>query len=171
MSQAAAILARWGGITTEERFWAKVNRDGPVMRPDLGPCWEWTAACMGSGYGSFRDADGRYVPAHRFSWELVNGPTPAGLLALHKCDYKPCVNPDHVYAGTAQDNSHDMVRRGRSTIGRPRPDMRRGNGRDLPDAIDLELWPESLNRRAGAERLELFIARVNRGDLYVEAVA
>lgn len=98
--------------TPEERFWTKVNRGAS------DECWEWTAGTS-HGYGSF-GVGGRaagHVAAHRFSWELVNGPVPAGLFVLHHCDNPPCVNPAHLYAGTSADNVRDMVTRGRAKGG------------------------------------------------------
>lgn len=35
------------------------------------------------------------------------------LKALHTCDNPRCINPEHLYAGTAQDNSNDMKERNR----------------------------------------------------------
>ena len=77
----------------EQRFWATVYKDGPVptARPDLGPCWIWTACKQSKGYGQFR-VDGRTVLAHRFAYELLVGPIPEGYELDHLCRVHLCVN-------------------------------------------------------------------------------
>lgn len=103
--------------TPEQRiaqFWAKVDKNGPIPehRPDLGPCWIWTARRRGD-YGQFWDGQ-RMVQAHVFSYALTHGPIPDGLDTCHHCDYHPCVRPDHLFAGTALDNVNDMHAKGRA---------------------------------------------------------
>ncbi len=99
------------------RFWAKVNKDGPVVRADLGQCWEWTGSRSTGGYGRMYASPGRYIQAHRASWELANGPIPVGLLACHHCDNRGCVRPSHLFLGTAVDNAVDMVNKDRHVRG------------------------------------------------------
>jgi hypothetical protein len=99
------------------RFWQKVNKRGP------NDCWEWTASTTGAGYGTigigFKKDKTRYTAlAHRLSYELQNGPIPDGLHVCHSCDNPRCVNPAHLWLGTAADNMTDMVAKGRSTQGR-----------------------------------------------------
>ncbi len=56
--------------------------------------------------------------AHRFAWTLANGVIPTGMQLNHTCvDNRRCVNPAHLYLGTVQQNSDDMVRQGRSSRG------------------------------------------------------
>ena len=68
------------------------------------------------GYGRFciGSEQHAHVRAHRFSWELANGPIPDGLNALHSCDNRPCVNPEHLFLGTHGDNVKDKVAKGRA---------------------------------------------------------
>jgi len=51
--------------------------------------------------------------AHRTSWQIHNGSIPEGMLVLHKCDNPPCVNPEHLYLGTAIENNRDAAARKR----------------------------------------------------------
>lgn len=66
-----------------------------------------------SGYGVvYRDK--RSHRAHRIAWEDANGPIPDGLLVCHKCDNRPCINVEHLFLGTIQDNNADRHRKGRT---------------------------------------------------------
>lgn len=91
-----------------DRFWTKVRK--------AAGCWEWLASKNHKGYGQFAYRRTNFY-AHRVSWLLHFG-DPGGLLVLHHCDNPGCVNPEHLYIGTHQDNSNDCMRRGR--VYRPR---------------------------------------------------
>ena len=81
------------------RFWPKVNKDGPTPehRPDLGPCWPWTASVNRDGYGLF-SISGKFIGAHRFAFELAGGTIPEGCEIDHLCRNRTCVRASHLEA-------------------------------------------------------------------------
>jgi len=99
-----------------QRFWAKVNKDGPIppKQPELGPCWVWTAGKVSQGYGAIAVTRRKQAPAHRAAWLLTNGAIPEGLWVLHKCDNPACVRPEHLFLGTSTDNARDRSAKGRN---------------------------------------------------------
>jgi len=94
----------------DDRFSCKVD-----MHDILG-CWPWTGAISTAGYGNFWDGE-RYVSSHVCSYLLFVGPVQYSMFVLHRCDNKRCVRPDHLFAGTPQDNMDDMRAKGRATWG------------------------------------------------------
>ena len=89
-----------------KRFWEKVDKNGP------NGCWIWVAHKDKNSYGRI---DGKY--AHIISWELNNSPILNSLHVLHHCDNPACVNPDHLFLGTHQDNMKDMIEKNRQAKG------------------------------------------------------
>lgn len=81
--------------------------------PECG-CWIWTFALRGDGYGAFHTRGKRQIAAHRASWLAHRGPIPDGMMVCHSCDIPSCVNPDHLFLGTAKDNANDRDRKGRT---------------------------------------------------------
>jgi hypothetical protein len=77
-------------------------------------CSVWTHWKSAKGYG-YLSIGARKLRAHRVAYELANGPIPKGLLILHSCDNPSCVNPAHLRAGTARENTQDCIARGRRT--------------------------------------------------------
>ena len=103
---------------TIARFWAKVDKDGPVPvhMPHLGPCWVWIGTAQSRWYGHFA-VDGRYRYTHRLSYTMHYGEIPAGLIVCHACDNPSCVRPDHLFLGTHSDNAWDRSAKGRAKWG------------------------------------------------------
>lgn len=99
----------------EERFWEKVDKQGPTMPGMKTCCWLWVGGREGGGYGSIGLGPGRRVGrASRVAWELKHGKIPEDLCVLHHCDNPPCVRGTHLYLGTQKQNAADRERRGRS---------------------------------------------------------
>lgn len=84
-------------------------RTEPV--PEAG-CWLWTGAAYANGYGQVSIGAHRFR-AHRASFAVKWGEAPDHLQVCHKCDTPSCINPDHLFVGTASENMQDMVRKGR----------------------------------------------------------
>jgi hypothetical protein len=85
-----------------------------LPEPNSG-CWLWTGRYGNQGYGTYGGGRrGERVQAHRLVWEVTNGPIPTGLFVLHRCDVRGCVNPAHLFLGTAKDNTRDMMAKGRA---------------------------------------------------------
>ena len=101
------------GLTAIERFnhqHKKLGDDG---------CWIWTAALDQDGYGKFRgEVLGVSLnKAHRFSWAYhTQSIIPPGMMVCHSCDNPRCVNPGHLWLGSAKDNVLDMDRKNRRNV-------------------------------------------------------
>lgn len=94
--------------STIECFWEKVDKSSP------NGCWEWTGCRHPLGYGQMGSGIGRkLIPAHRFAWELENGPIPDGMEICHHCDNPSCVRVSHLFLGTHADNMADRAKKGR----------------------------------------------------------
>lgn len=84
-------------------------------------CWIWEKALDNKGYGRFTVLQ-KPVLAHRFSFELYRHPIPDGICVCHRCDNPLCVNPDHFFLGSMKDNAQDMVKKGRDSVSKLKPD-------------------------------------------------
>ncbi len=79
-------------------------------------CWVWMKSTNNKGYGRVA-YHGKNRLAHRVSYSEFVGSIPKGLCVLHRCDMQPCINPDHLFLGTHQDNTDDKMRKGRASSG------------------------------------------------------
>lgn len=93
------LYGRTESMTVEDRFWAKVQK--------TEGCWAWTGAKDSSGYGAAWNGR-RLVGAHRFSYEMSNGPVADGLVIDHTCHVPSCVRPDHLRAVTNKQNTENF---------------------------------------------------------------
>lgn len=106
-------MARWKEETMLERFESKYI---PVTESG---CWLWTASSHGRGYGLFHTGrgirKGKMEFAHRVAYELYKGVRPeANQSVCHSCDNPCCVNPNHLFLGSHDDNMKDMASKNRA---------------------------------------------------------
>lgn len=89
-----------------EHFLSKV-----MPEPNTG-CWIWLAHCYKNGYGQFHIKRHPHL-AHRISYTLFRGEIPGGMFVCHQCDMPQCVNPEHLFLGTHEENMDDARKKGR----------------------------------------------------------
>ena len=98
---------------TIDRFWNQVQK--------TEDCWIWTGYTNSDMYGQLsyhKNSKNIVVGSHIYSWELYTGrQVPKGILVCHHCDHPWCVNPQHLFLGTKNDNTQDMVSKGRQNRG------------------------------------------------------
>jgi hypothetical protein len=108
-----------------ERFEAKVTR------PSTGEgCWFWLGGLADTGYGQFAVTTSEVYGAHRLVLAAELGrPLWPNEWALHRCDERSCVRPDHLRVGDAAVNKDDALRGGRSAGPGTTADIRGPGGR------------------------------------------
>jgi len=102
--------------TAKDRFWRKVDKEGPTHPILKTHCWIWTGARIESNYGIFTDDSKNSTLVHRYSFELHKEKIPIGMCICHHCDNPPCVNPSHLFIGTRKDNNKDRDNKNRQVV-------------------------------------------------------
>lgn len=140
-------------LRTADTFWDKVDQSGG---PDA--CWSWTGPKAGGQHGKYGHLvyHRAHVYAHRLAWELTNSPVTGDLFVLHSCDNPICCNPTHLFLGDHQANMDDMVSKGRSSAGKPRPDAKILRGEDHPGAKLTNEQAEELRTRYASEEISQY---------------
>lgn len=158
-----------------DAFWEKIDKS-----PGLGPkgtCWEWRGGLTEYGYGNFaqsrkviKDPKKRNIAAHIYSYRISKGEVPKGLCVCHECDNRLCVNPDHLWLGTLQDNIADREAKGR---GNPGIVLGESNGsaklttdqvKQIKNLLEYGATYAELGRRFGVSAP--IISRIHKGTLW-----
>jgi hypothetical protein len=105
----------WKRATEKEvKFHIRLVIDSNCI--DTGECILWNGYKDKDGYGRMKYFD-RFVHATRCVWFVNSGEFPEQHVICHKCDNPSCVNFDHLFSGTTQENTIDAFTKGRR-IGR-----------------------------------------------------
>lgn len=94
--------------TDNSGFWDRVEK--------TKTCWLYKGGISSNGYGAYT-VEGKLLGAHRHAWIITRGAIPNGMLVLHRCDVRHCVNPDHLFLGTQRDNVYDAARKQHYPLG------------------------------------------------------
>lgn len=102
---------RYGRLSREYHRKPMDERLSNYVEDESG-CWVWQGG-KDRGYGKLR-FDTKTVLVHRIAYAHKYGPITPRLMVCHSCGKRDCINPEHLYLGTAKDNAADMVRHGRA---------------------------------------------------------
>ena len=102
-----------------------------VVKDEGTECWNWQGSLSDKNnplrhygklvIGSRKDGTRKTVRAHRYAYQVFIGEVPQELFVCHKCDNPKCINPEHLFLGTRQDNVDDREAKGRNKLPHKKP--------------------------------------------------
>ena len=164
------VTIKQGRVWNDYVFGHAMRRPPPTLsdiqsRTVLDPvtkCWNWTRATA-CGYGVIKTQQRQYKVS-RYVFSLVNGSIPSGTVVRHKCDNRLCCNPDHLELGSYQDNTNDMVLRGRSKRG-----IKHHNTRLSEDDV-IEILTSNLPQKVFVDKFDIgpqHVSNIVKGKTWV----
>lgn len=99
-AEGLRLVKQWSSPAAEQECWLFKGKS--LVKSGNGACT----------YGRVV-IKGKTKRAHRMAWEACCGPIPSGMLVCHSCDTPLCINPSHLFLGTAADNNRDKMMKGR----------------------------------------------------------
>lgn len=125
-------------------------------------CWIWLKGNYANGYGGI-GINKKTILAHRASWMVFRGEIPQGMMVLHHCDNRLCINPDHLFLGTHIDNMNDRDKKGRN---KPRPGILNPKAKltvkDIVAIRNSKLGPVEIARNYGMDRGTIWRIRTRK---------
>jgi hypothetical protein len=147
----------WGlGLNLKERLYRLSVSSESGCR-----VWQGTVT-KSTGYGEIK-ISGRKTTAHRAMWIAHHGEIPVGLVVMHSCDNRLCINPEHLSVGTRRDNSRDMAKKGRGGFDRLSPDQRRACAKRAMQTLGVEGMSARAVARVASTTSEERHATANKG--------
>ena len=122
-------------------------------------CWEWQGYLDRDGYGQLHINQTKVNKAHRLSYEIHKGEISSNLCVCHKCDNPKCVNPEHLFLGTHQDNIKDKVSKGRSKHKENHPMVKLSNKDREAIKQMLDRHPATLSNKNISFGINNFLSR------------
>jgi hypothetical protein len=103
-----AVTTTASGFTDWDRFWTKVDKNGPWVEALGSHCWPWTAAKNNKGYGMYAITKRDLVCSHVFSYWIHFGTYPPRMVD-HRCHHRECVNPRHLRLASSKQNNENRA--------------------------------------------------------------
>lgn len=149
-------LKRLGIIGNVHRKKAIRYKKVPSPYPELkSDCWICISHAKESNGYPMIHRNGKHYSLHRYAYErYYKKEIPEGMCICHKCDTPACINPDHLFLGTVQDNVRDMIKKGRDNY-------REGSKRLLTDKQALEIFKSNEPGRVLVNKYNVNIAVIS----------